>query len=97
LKSEIRIFSEQSRIAPPLFTVYFDGMITDIKRSLQAHPFEPFVIVTNSGDHYRVATPDHADINPAGTRVVIWFDDESNVTVAGLHIAAVEREATQAS
>jgi hypothetical protein len=27
--------------------------------------------------------------------VIVWFDDGSSVTVSGLHIAAVEKEAPQ--
>jgi hypothetical protein len=68
-------------------------MIAGIRKCLQAGPFEPFFIVTNSGNRYRVATADHAGINPQGSRVVVWFDDESSVTLSGLHIAAIEREA----
>ena len=70
-------------------------MIAGIRQLLQAGPFEPFVIVTNSGNRYRVASADHADINPQGSRVVVWFDDESSVTLSGLHIAALEKEAPQ--
>ena len=68
-------------------------MIADIRQCLQAVPFEPFLIVTSSGKRYRVATADHADINPQGSRAVVWFDDESSVTLSGLHIAAIEKEA----
>jgi hypothetical protein len=68
-------------------------MIADIRQYLQAGPFEPFYIVTSSGNRYRVATPDHADINPQGSRVVVWFDDESSVTLSVLHITALEKEA----
>ena len=68
-------------------------MIAEIRQCLQAGAFEPFFIVTSSGSRYRVATADHAGINPQGSRVVVWFDDESSVTLSGLHIAALEREA----
>jgi len=67
-------------------------MIADIRQLLQAGPFEPFFIVTSSGSRYRVATADHADINPQGNRVVVWFDDDSSVTVSSLHIVAVEKD-----
>ena len=70
-------------------------MIGDIRQFLHTGPFEPFVIVTSSGNRYRVPSADHATINPQGSRVVIWFDDESGVIISGLHIAAVEREAPQ--
>ena len=70
-------------------------MIGGIRRFLHTGAFEPFVIVTSSGTRYRVPSADHATINPQGSRVVIWFDDESGVIISGLHIAAVEREAPQ--
>ncbi len=70
-------------------------MVADIRQLLQARPFEPFQIVTSAGTRYRVPSADHADINPLGSRVVIWFDDESSVTLSGLHIAAIEKEAVQ--
>jgi hypothetical protein len=68
-------------------------MIADVRHHLEARPFEPFLIVTSSGSRYRVATADHADINPRGSRTVVWFDDDSSVTVSGLHIVAIEKEA----
>ncbi|MGO9201171.1 MAG: hypothetical protein ACLQM8_11640 [Limisphaerales bacterium] len=68
-------------------------MIADIRQRLQAGPFEPFSIVTSSGNRYRVATADHAGVNPRGSQVVVWFDDESSVTLSGLHIVALEKEA----
>ncbi len=66
-------------------------MIGDIRRLLEAGAFEPFSIVTSSGNSYRIASADHAGINPRGSRVVIWFDDDSSVTVSGLHIVAIEK------
>ena len=68
-------------------------MIAGIRQLVQATPFEPFFIVTSSGNRYRVASADHAGINPQASRVVVWFDDESSVTLSGLHIAALEKEA----
>jgi len=66
-------------------------MIGDIREHLQARPFVPFSVVTSGGNRYEVPTCDHADVNPRGTRVVIWFDDDSSVTVAGLHVTAIEK------
>lgn len=66
-------------------------MIEDVRQHLLARPFEPFVIVTSSGHRYRVPTAEHAAINPKGSRVVVWFDDGSGVTLSGLHITAVEK------
>jgi len=70
-------------------------MIADIRQLLQAGPFEPFFIITSSGNRYRVASADHADINPRGSRVVVWFEDDSSVTLSGLHITALEKEAAR--
>ena len=70
-------------------------MIGGIRRFLHSGPFEPFVIVTSSGNRYRIPSADHAAINPQGSQVVVWFDDESGVIISGLHIASVEREAPQ--
>jgi hypothetical protein len=67
-------------------------MIADVRQRLQAGPFEPFVIVTSSGHRCRVATADHAGVNPQGSRVILWFDDESSLDISGLHIAAIEKE-----
>jgi hypothetical protein len=68
-------------------------MIADVRQFLEAGPFEPFSIVTSSGNRYRIPSADHASINPQVSRVVVWFDDESGVIVSGLHITAVERGA----
>jgi len=70
-------------------------VIADVRHFLESRgAFEPFTIVTSSGSRYRVASADHADINPQGGRVVVWFDDGSGVIVSGLHIVAIEREAS---
>ena len=66
-------------------------MVADIRRLLQAAPFEPFTIVTSSGRRYPVPSANHANFNPQGTRVVVWFDDDASVTIAGLHVAAIEK------
>jgi hypothetical protein len=34
---------------------------------------------------------DHVGLNPRGNRIVVWFDDDSNVTISGLHIAPIEK------
>jgi hypothetical protein len=70
-------------------------MIAEVRQHLQAGPFEPFVIVTSIGRRYPVVSADHAGINPNGTRAVIWFDDDSSVTISGLHIVAIEKEAAR--
>jgi hypothetical protein len=66
-------------------------MIGDIRELLATGPFEPFFIVTSRGKRYRVASADHASTNPQGSWVVVWFDDDSSVTLSGLHIAGIEK------
>lgn len=66
-------------------------MIEFIRQSLDAVPFEPFAVVTSSGRHYPVVTRDHAGFNPRGSRIVIWFDDDSSITISNLHIVAVSK------
>jgi hypothetical protein len=68
-------------------------VIGDIQRLLKAKPFQPFSVVTSAGQKYRVPTPDHAGFNPRSTRLVVWFDDDSSVTLSGLHLTALEVDA----
>lgn len=70
-------------------------MIEEVRKLLAGRPFEPFSIVTSAGIRYRVSSPDHADVNPQKSRVLIWFDDETGVVVSGIHIAAVKLENRQ--
>ena len=71
-------------------------MIGDIRVLLEMIPFEPFSVVTSEGKEYFVATSDHADISPTGNRFIIWFDDESSVTIAGLHITSIVKNPSPA-
>ena len=66
-------------------------MTPDVRQHLSAAPFETFSIVTSSGHRYAIASPDHAGIHPRGSRVVVWFDDDSSVTISAIHIAAIEK------
>lgn len=72
-------------------------MIAEIRRLLDLVPFRPFTIVTSSGKEYFIASPDHAGFNPAKTRVLVWFDDDSHVDIGALHITAIERKAPAGS
>jgi hypothetical protein len=63
----------------------------DIRQHSDGAPFEPFTIVTSRGRRYPVPTADQAGLNPQATRVVVRFDDDSSVTIAKLHIAAIEK------
>jgi len=66
-------------------------MISLVRDHLEVAPFEPFTIVTSRGRRYPVPSADHASSNPQGTRIVVWFDDGGGVTIAGLHVAAIEK------
>ena len=69
-------------------------MIGDIRQLLAVRPFEPFFILTSGGNRYQVPSSEHAAVDPQRSRVVVWMDDGSSVTIAGLHITAIEKEAT---
>jgi hypothetical protein len=66
--------------------------IAEIQLLLGCRPFLPFLIVTRSGQRYRVASPEHADVNPRGSRLHLWFDDETGVTIAEANIIALEKD-----
>jgi hypothetical protein len=70
--------------------------IADVERLLEQRPFVPFVILTRCGQRYRVASAEHAGINPRGSRVHVWFDDETGVTIAAMNMVAVEKEGAAA-
>lgn len=71
-------------------------MIQEVREHLRAAPFEPFSIVTSGGKRYPIPSADHASINPRGNRVLVWFDDGGSVTVAALHITAIEKSSSPA-
>ena len=66
-------------------------MIPRIRELLHSTPFIPFTIRTSDGREYIVPTAYHAAINPKGSRVFVFGDDESTAEVAALHIATVLR------
>jgi hypothetical protein len=70
-------------------------MIQRIKQLLNAVPFVPFKVKTSDGNEYVVPTPDHAAV-ALNSRVLIFGDDESQKTLSGLHIVAIEEGATTA-
>jgi hypothetical protein len=70
-------------------------MIADIRQLLVARPFEPFFILTSGGSRYHVPSSEHAAVDPQRSRVVVWLDDGSSVTISGLHITTIEKEAPQ--
>ena len=64
-------------------------MIPEIRRLLEARPFEPFTVRTSDGRKYPVPTSGHAKLNPRGTYLIVFFDDDSHATVSALHLVAV--------
>lgn len=67
-------------------------MVKELKRHISASPFTPFTLIMSSGQQYKVPTPDHAGLSPTGSHAVIWFDDDSSVTLSTLHMTAIESE-----
>jgi hypothetical protein len=70
-------------------------MVADIRQLLAARPFEPFFILTSGGSRYPVPSAEHAAVDPQRSRVVVWLDDGSSVTISGLHITTIEKDAPQ--
>ncbi|MBU6402456.1 MAG: hypothetical protein KGS61_19220 [Verrucomicrobia bacterium] len=68
-------------------------MIADIRQLLAVRPFEPFSILTSGGNRYPVPSAEHAAVDPQRSRVVVWLDDGSSVTISGLHITTLEKAA----
>lgn len=64
-------------------------MIPRIRELLHATPFSSFSIRTSDGREYVVPTSDHAAVNPKGTFVYVFGDDDSTTRLSALHVAAV--------
>ncbi len=65
-------------------------MTKDIRDRLAAQPFQPFVVLTANGREYDVPTHDHAHVSPAGGRVSIWADDETEYILPALLISGLK-------
>jgi len=72
-------------------------MSKELRQHRAARPFEPFYILTSGGNRYRVASSEHAGVDPTGSRVVVWFDDGGSVTLSVLHIVGLEKETARAA
>ncbi len=68
-------------------------MIPRIRELLNAMPFEPFTVRTSDRREYVVPTADHAAVNPKGTYVIVFSDNDSHSDISGLHVAAVVKKA----
>lgn len=64
-------------------------MIEQLRRLYDAAGFQPFTIVTSSGEQFEVPTRDHLAFNPQRTYVLVVFDDGTHTTLTGLHIIGV--------
>ena len=64
-------------------------MIQKIHALLQRSPFEPFSVLTSDGHEYLVHSADHAAVNPARTRVVIFTDQDEEYSLSALHIVSI--------
>lgn len=47
-----------------------------IRELLDAQPFSPFTVRLPDGERVPVPTADHAQLSPAGRRLVIFSDDD---------------------
>jgi len=68
-------------------------MIPRIRELLHSTPFAPFSIRTSDGREYLIPTADHAAVNPKGSRVIVFSNNDSQVEVAGLDVASVVKTA----
>jgi hypothetical protein len=62
----------------------------DIRESLAAQPFLPFVRCTGDSREYDVPTHDRAHVTPEGGRVSIWTDDETEYILPALLISGLK-------
>ena len=69
-------------------------MIKQVQELLEAVPFAPFKIRTSDGREYVARSVDHAFISPNKAQVIVFEDEEVHSTLSGLHIVAVEQQAS---
>ncbi len=65
-------------------------MTKDIRERLAAEQFLPFVVYTADGREYDVPTRHHAHVSPAGGRVSVWTDDETEYILPSLLISGLK-------
>jgi hypothetical protein len=51
-------------------------MSAEIRRRLEARPFQPFKLQMTDGKEYPVPTPDHAHVHPSNFHVSVYTDDD---------------------
>lgn len=64
-------------------------MMPEIRRLLDALPFKPFAVRTSDGREHAVPTADHAKLNPRGTYLIVFSDDDSHAAISALPLVAV--------
>lgn len=71
-------------------------MTEDIRKLVHAVPFVPFTIHLADGGALRVPTVDHIAVGPAGTRTVVFSDNDSWDMLSALLISrvTVDRDAS---
>ncbi len=65
-------------------------VLAKIRKLQRAASFQPFAVVTSSGQSYRIPTADHVTVMGLTHRIVIEFDDCTWVDLSPLHVTAVE-------
>jgi hypothetical protein len=73
------------------------GMIQQIRDCRYARPFVPFKIRTSEGKEFFITDMAHVGTPPGGTRVGVFDDDESFITLTESKIESVERLGHSAS
>lgn len=56
----------------------------EIRKAINASPFEPFVIRMTSGQTYRVDHPDFVLVPPAGRTIVVYHTDDRSLAHVNL-------------
>ncbi len=64
-------------------------MIEQIERLYLLKDFSPFTICTSGGERFEVSSRDRVALNPQRNRVVVFFDDGTNITLTAPHIIGV--------
>ena len=68
-------------------------MIEEIRRLLEQVPFQPFSIVTSSGQQYHVKSSDHIHLGPGAKVIGVYHDDGTLSVLSPLHMVSIEKEA----
>ena len=64
-------------------------MIAEIRKLIHTAPFIPFTIHTADGGALRVPSVDHVAVQPKGSRVFVFGDDEDYTVLSPLLISRV--------